>query len=371
MTDVIRQDLFEIPKDFACSFGYVILKKQIWDEDSLYLEQVLISKSIEAATSSVTSIPNTIFNSQLYDAIEDGDVGFINSRGTIRVVLSKKANHNTLLVTEQCDNLCLFCSQPPKARDDHWLFIQAGLAVAAFQSSEPIGISGGEPLLNKELFVRFLDTVSEFSPQTPLHILTNGRSFSDSKFTCEVSKRCEDLSLTFGIPLYSSLPSQHDTLVGSNGAYSETVKGLINAGNSGIPIELRFIPTQLNICQLENTIEMATRCFSSLVQISIMNLEPTGWAKKNWNRLVSYPQDHLNSLQRAIDTAHRANVPAYLFNYPLCHLNESTKPYATKSISDWKNYYPDECNGCIAKEECTGYFASSKGFMHQPARRII
>lgn len=347
------------------------MKKHIWNSENPYLEQVLVSKCEGDFKSAHSDVTNSIISSQLFDAIEDGDIGFITGRGTIRVVLSRKANHNTLLVTEQCDNLCLFCSQPPKTRDDHWLFIQAGLAIAAFQSEETIGISGGEPLLDKELFISLLDTVSEFSPQTPLHILTNGRSFSDHEFTSEVSKRSANLTLTFGIPLYSSLSHQHDQLVGSIGAFSDTVKGLINAGNSGIPIELRYIPTQLNISQLENTIDLATRCFSSIVQISIMNLEPTGWAKKNWNQLVSYPQSHLEALRASIEAADRAKVPVYLFNYPLCHLDQVTRPYAIKSISDWKNYYPDECNGCSVKDECTGYFASSKGSMHQKPRKLI
>ena len=35
------------------------------------------------------------------------------------------AVHNGLLLTEQCDNYCLMCSQPPKDRDDSWLFHRA------------------------------------------------------------------------------------------------------------------------------------------------------------------------------------------------------------------------------------------------------
>ncbi len=61
-----------------------------------------------------------------------------------------------------------------------------------------------------------------------------------------MAKRSKKIKITFGIPLYSSRPLVHDHLVGNDGAFNETVKGLINAGNSGINIELRVIPTLAN-----------------------------------------------------------------------------------------------------------------------------
>ncbi len=40
--------------------------------------------------------------------------------------------------------------------------------------------------------------------------------------------------------VYKEQQFVHDHLVGSDGAFNETVKGLINAGNSGINIELEL-----------------------------------------------------------------------------------------------------------------------------------
>jgi hypothetical protein len=31
-----------------------------------------------------------------------------------------------------------------------------------------------------------------------------------------------------------------------------------------------------------------------------------------------------------------------------------------QSISDWKNIYLDQCNDCMLKQQCAGFFASSK-----------
>ncbi|RTO44791.1 His-Xaa-Ser system radical SAM maturase HxsC, partial [Enterobacter ludwigii] len=55
----------------------------------------------------------------------------------------------------------------------------------------------------------------------------------------------------------------------------------------------------------------------------------------------------------------------------LCHLPERAWGFATQSISDWKNYYPKECDECTQKSSCAGYFSSSKGRFHQPPRPIL
>ena len=54
-------------------------------------------------------------------------------------------------------------------------------------------------------------------------------------------------------------------------------------------------------------------------------------------------------------------------NYPLCLIDSSLRKDAIKSISDWKNYYPDECQDCTKKELCGGYFSSAYNkFIEKP-----
>lgn len=79
----------------------------------------------------------------------------------------------------------------------------------------------------------------------------------------------------------------HDHLVGSDGAFNETVKGLINAGNSGINIELRVIPTLANYTELDDIVEFVGRVFSNINQISLMGLESIGWARKTGHQSLS------------------------------------------------------------------------------------
>ncbi|WP_145529981.1 His-Xaa-Ser system radical SAM maturase HxsC [Yersinia alsatica] len=370
MSEVLRNDIFYFSSKVVIPTGFYRLCKSKPLNPQFFLPNLFVS-----AESSDITIPQyysgAITSKSLTTSIEDGDIGIVNNGNMLRVILSRRANHNTVLVTERCNNLCLFCSQPPKNTNDEWLLTQSALAIASFNLDGVVGVSGGEPLLYGEDFLSFLDFIIENSPETSLHVLTNGRRFSDAGFVAKIKQRSDKLKITFGIPLYSSRHKTHDELVGSRGAYSETVRGLINAGNSGINIELRIIPTSINYQELPLIVEYVSRVFSNISQISIMGLESIGWARKNWADIFVGHNECAASLSAAVDTAYRAGIPVSIFNYPLCHLPEELWDISTQSISDWKNFYPDECSSCSKKPACAGYFSSSKGRFHQSPEPIL
>lgn len=369
MLEVIRKDLFDIRSKLDNGY-YQIFKDRLVDP-TFYLDNILVQQEGKILSSTLCNGAKYIIaDSELYNSIENGDIISV-SNSRIRVILSRKANHNTLLVTERCNNLCQFCSQPPKNRDDSWLLDDALFAIAAFNFDGVIGISGGEPLLYGNKFIDFIREIKRLAPRTVLHVLTNGRRFSDIYFTKKLLSEAKDMNISFGIPLYSSHKEIHDELVGHNGAYEETIMGIVNAGNLGINIELRIIPTKINYLHFHNIVELCARVFSNINQISIMNLEPVGWAKKNWDNLYISPDKYIENLNLAINMADISQLPIALFNYPLCHLPNSLWKYTIQSISDWKNYYPNECDQCKMKSHCGGYFSSSYGKYHQTARAIL
>jgi len=55
----------------------------------------------------------------------------------------------------------------------------------------------------------------------------------------------------------------------------------------------------------------------------------------------------------------------------LCLLDRSLWGFSVKSISDWKNRYVDECKRCSVKEQCGGFFATSKDIISQNIKAII
>ncbi|WP_411752846.1 His-Xaa-Ser system radical SAM maturase HxsC [Serratia sp. (in: enterobacteria)] len=369
MSEVIRNDIFSYQSEGMVTPGFYRLCKAKPENPQFYLPNLLVTAE-SLAGQHEPFYSACITNKSLFQSIENGDIVIVNNGNMLRVILSRRANHNTVLVTERCNNLCLFCSQPPKRVNDDWLLTQSALAIAAFNHDGVIGVSGGEPLLYGDEFLAFLDYITENAPETPLHVLTNGRRFSDSRFAKQIKKRCERLSITFGIPLYSSRQTIHDHLVGSSGAFDETVRGLINAGNLGINIELRFIPTKANYHDLPHLVEYVGRVFSNINQISIMGLESVGWARKNWDELFTPSEDYSSQLVESVETASRSGLNVVIFNYPLCHLPSELWSYSVQSISDWKNHYPEECDLCDKKSLCAGYFSSSKGRFHQLPRPI-
>lgn len=364
MSDTVRNDIFFI--NSRTHAGYYQLRKDKVKGSKFLPELLIVSESTDEPMGITHVVDPT-----LYKIIADGDIASVSSSGKLRVLLSRKANHNTVLITERCNNLCLFCSQPPKEGNDDWLLGQAMLGLADFGFDGVIGVSGGEPLLYGQKFIDFLDFIAEYSPTTSLHVLTNGRAFCDFQFTKEIAARSSKLSISFGIPLYSASAETHDLLVGAEGAFSETVKGIINAGNMGLNMEIRFIPTQKNFQDLSSVIEYCNRVFSNINQISVMNLEPMGWARKNWDELYISPINYAEHIQKSVRLSKFGSTPLVFFNYPLCHLEQSVWDYTVKSISDWKNHYPAECKGCRLIDSCGGYFSSAEGkFLDQP-RRII
>ncbi len=367
MPDTLRKDIFILENKIPS--GYYQLYKNRLLNPKFYFGNIIVLKTADESYNPV-GIDYIIVNEALYNTISSGDIASI-TQGKLRVILSRNANHNTLLVTERCNNLCEFCSQPPKLGMDDWLLDISKQALAAFNFEGVIGISGGEPLIYGNDFIDFLVFTKNNTPQTVLHILTNGRAFHDLAFTKQVAKVVSDMTISFGIPLYSVLAKTHNQLVGNTRAYDETISGIINAGNSGVNIELRFIPTKLNYQDLYSVVEMAGRVFSNINQLSIMNLEATGWAKKNWSQLYIEPESYQNLLISAIEMAERSQLPIVLFNYPLCHLPPELWKYSVQSISDWKNHYPEECKNCRMVDKCGGYFSSSYGKYHQSPKAVL
>jgi hypothetical protein len=91
-----------------------------------------------------------------------------------------------------------------------------------------------------------------------------------------------------------------------------------------------------------------------------MGLELTGFARANLEALWIDPVDYQSELKEAVDILDRAGVRVTIFNSQLCVLDRMLRPFARRTISDWKQEYIPECDGCSLKPDCGGFFASGK-----------
>jgi His-Xaa-Ser system radical SAM maturase HxsC len=244
----------------------------------------------ERHISSASYLP-TVFGCSHLDYLSDGDVVVLTRSGRVNVLYRKSSRHNTVLATEQCNSLCLMCSQPPRNIDDSYRVGQILRLIDLIDPvSQEIGISGGEPTLLGSDFLSIVQKFRDKLPNTSLHILTNGRLFKDASFAARLGAvRHPDLML--GIPLYSDIDEQHDYVVQAKGAFDETVLGLYNLAASNVPIEIRVVLHRLTYRRLPQLAEFICRNFPFADHVALMGLEMFGYVHLNLETVWIDPTD--------------------------------------------------------------------------------
>jgi His-Xaa-Ser system radical SAM maturase HxsC len=307
------------------------------------------------ADASAVVLPND------YAYLGHGDVVRIQpDRKAIRVLYRRNSPHNTFLTTERCNHYCLMCSQPPKDVDDSWI---VGELLETIRLIDPdtgeIGLSGGEPtLLGDDLF-RILRTAASYLPRTAIHILSNGRRFSDAAFVGKYADiRHPDIMV--GIPIYSDISSIHDYVVQADGAFDETIRGILNLKQLRQRVEIRVVIHRQTYQRLPQLAEFIARNLTFVDQVALMGLEMTGFTKVNLTDLWIDPVDYQRELYLAATLLADYRLNVSIYNHQLCILDPRLWSLARKSISDWKNEYMPECVGCREMSNCGGFFASAK-----------
>jgi His-Xaa-Ser system radical SAM maturase HxsC len=312
--------------------------------------------------------PNSLHLPTPLHYLRAGDIiGVTPDGGEVAVLWRTSSAQNFLLLTERCDNYCLMCSQPPKDRNDDWLLKRAGRVLDLLpKETEGIGITGGEPTLYGTAFLDFLRHCTVRLPDAEVHILTNGRRFADPSFASEYAT-IRNPRIMAGIPIYGSEPSLHDIVVQAEGAFNETVEGILNLAAYDQRVEIRVVVHRHTASALVDIAEFITRNIPFVEQVALMGLEITGLARSNINDLWIDPTDYQVQLSEAAQVLDEAGIRTLIYNHQLCVLPPEMHRFAVKSISDWKNGYIEVCESCEARVACGGFFTSG---VLRPSRAI-
>lgn len=289
-----------------------------------------------------------------------GDILAIPADGRrVSVLWKSTARHNSLLLTEQCDNLCLMCSQPPKTRDDAYLFQRAKKVVDLLPASATgIGLTGGEPTLNEDALIDLLQHCARVRPALSLHLLSNGRRFARRAFAARYAAvHLRDIMV--GIPLYAPELALHDYIVQADGAFAETVRGMLNLAALNQRFEIRIVIQKHTAPILPALADYIVRNLPFVSQVALMGLEMTGLALPNSPEVWIDPADYRGQLHEAAVTLKDSGIPTKIYNHQLCVLDRNLWPLAVQSISDWKTDYIDQCAPCTVKHQCGGIFTTS------------
>lgn len=271
------------------------------------------------------------------------------------------SNDNALFTTAMCSNHCIMCCQPPSDKNDIDALWDKNIKLidTAPTDIHSIGVTGGEPTLLGDRFFELIRHIRMTLPDTDVHILSNGRAFSDKQFTRQLSEIGPE-KILLGIPLHSDNQLDHDFIAGAKGAYTETLQGLYNLARWSFDIELRIVLTKLNYQRLVKMAQFIYRNLPFVKYVSLMGLEYTGYTIINAEQVWIDPIEMTEPLKGATLFLNSAGLNVSIFNLSHCVLPECLWPFARKSISDWKIRFEPFCDQCRVKLDCCGLFATSR-----------
>jgi His-Xaa-Ser system radical SAM maturase HxsC len=345
------------PRPLQCKEAFLV-RDQNPPPDGFRL--YIASRAIPLTSEFLATTPVAILPEE-FDYLADGDIIRLDpARQAIRVLYRRNSSHNNFLVTERCNHYCLMCSQPPRNIDDSWIADEIAATIPLIDpTTVEIGFTGGEPTLLGGQFLHLLRLTKSYLPHTAIHVLSNGRRFADLDFAAAYAS-IQHPDLMVGIPLYSDISSIHDYVVQADGAYDETIRGILNLKRSGQKVEIRVVIHAQTYSRLPQLATFIARNLTFVDHVALMGLEMTGFTKANLDKLWIDPLDYQTELYKAAVTLAEMGMTVSIYNHQLCVLDRRLWPFATKSISDWKREYMPECDGCTEQSRCGGFFASAK-----------
>lgn len=312
------------------------------------------------------SIPkgHTVPVIQEYDDISfispDSIVAIDPDTGHTRVLYRPESHNNTIFTTVRCNSNCLMCSQPPVVANDVNI-VEEHLRLIELIKDPPasIGITGGEPTLLGDGLVTILSRLKDRFPDTHIQMLTNGRLYAYVDLVSKIAG-VRHPQFVSAIPLYSDVAVRHDYVVQAQGAFDQTIKGLYNAAQHGLRIEVRVVLHKQTLPRLKRLAEFIYHNLPFVDHIALMGLENMGYVKANWNQLWIDPLDYADTLEDTVKYLFYRRMNLSIYNLQLCVLPHSLWSFARQSISDYKNIYLDECAKCDVRDRCGGLFLSSE-----------
>ncbi|MCP4140310.1 MAG: His-Xaa-Ser system radical SAM maturase HxsC [Chloroflexi bacterium] len=298
-----------------------------------------------------------------------GDVVLFNPSGVCSIEYESVSHSNCILLTERCNSKCIMCVQPPKPCSDS---LNLAFALVELINNEPqcIGITGGEPTLVWDGLLELLNRCKEKFPSADIQLLSNARLLKNYTRSKALSEAGGD-RLIVCVPIYSDIDQIHDKIVGVDGAFWEAVNGIYNLERLSVSVEIRTVVQLMNYKRLPQWSEFIYRFFPFVKHIAIMALEPIGLSLNNLGDVWIDPVDYIKMLEHSIKFLNRGDMEVSIFNQQLCTLPRNLWKFSKKSISEWKNIFFEECERCVEKSNCAGFFSASKNQRSRGIKTIV
>ncbi len=227
----------------------------------------------------------------------------------------------------ECNNNCIHCAVDAENEQkvslslaDIIRFLDKLNDIKDFE----VELSGGEPTLLPEVFY-FLEQLCTSYPEIRKIVLSNGRNFSK----IGLAARFSDLDIdNILIPIHADTGQLHDVISQARGSFDETMVGIGNLHEYGLPVGLKTVINKLNFQRMPQLAELMARKFPESPGISINGLEMKGKALTNKNWVGVRLKDAAPYIEKAIDTAKNLGFKIITFSIPPCVFSEGYRKYA-------------------------------------------
>ncbi len=301
-----------------------------------------------------------------YDIVEISDTGIL-----YRSFANNEAD-STVFLGARCNSNCIMCPAGDAERKKGFSYTREQLMKYIDYlpgNLEHLVITGGEPTMQRNLFIEALKKIKVKFSYTQVLLLTNGRSLSDRELF-ERMVEAKPNRFRIAIPIHGSNAAIHDSITRSNGSFEQTLLGLRRVISTDIKIEIRIVVIKKNCNDLLNIAKLISECYPNVHCVNFLGLEPRGNCALNFDDVYIEHKSSFEKSKPAIDHLIHNGIDVGLYNYPLCAVDKGYWSLAAKSISHYKNVYHPDCDLCDVREICGGFFTAAMRIAHPEVHPI-
>lgn len=266
-----------------------------------------------------------------------------------------------------CNNRCVFCAQGEKRARCKSLTLPELLTRlrAAREHSDSLVLTGGEPTLHRRIveLVRAARALGYRSIQ----LQTNGRLLSYP----QVLGRLVEAGLTEVSPsLHGPDAETHDALTRAPGSFRDSVAGIRNVVDAGLPLVTNTVVVRDNVAVLAPIVALLADLGVRHAQLALVH--PVGTAMELYDQVVPRLSDVEGPLRRARDVARERGLRLVTEAVPRCFLRgmqdlavEEAIPETTVldldaslDYSAWRRgegkAHGPPCETCTERQRCEG-----------------
>jgi MoaA/NifB/PqqE/SkfB family radical SAM enzyme len=283
-----------------------------------------------------------------------------------------------------CNNNCLFCVQANNKLKGNRPFedIKKDL-IDSKKRCDGIVLTGGEVTIRKD-FIEIVKLAKEIGYKN-IQIQTNGRMFSSMDFCKKVIKAG---ATEISPALHGYCKEQHDYLVQANGAFNETVKGIINMKKLGAKILTNSVIVKSNYQNLDKIAHLLVKLKVNQFQFAFVHAMGNAW--ENYDSIVPRMSLVMPHLFKGLDIGINAGVRVMTEAIPYClmegyeqYIGEKIMPdteikgslydtldFGEQRVSKGKVKF-DKCFECKWFRECEGMWKDYPEIMGEEEFKIL